>query len=46
MARRKQFFFAKKNQKTLAHKLRALPQRGSQVCKCFCFFFQKEVLFS
>jgi hypothetical protein len=41
---KKQFFFEKKNQKTFAHRARALPQRGRQVCKGFCFFFQKEAL--
>jgi hypothetical protein len=45
-AESKQFFFAKKNQKTLVHKALSLPRRVSQVDKSFCFFFQKEVLSS
>jgi len=40
----KQFFFAKKNQKTLVYKALALPRRVRQMDKSFCFFFQKEVL--
>jgi predicted DNA-binding ribbon-helix-helix protein len=40
----KQFFFAKKNQKTLVYKALALPRRIRQMDKSFCFFFQKEVL--
>jgi hypothetical protein len=42
----KQFFFAKKNQKTLIYKALALPRRVRQMAKSFCFFFQKEVLSS
>ncbi len=44
-AESKQFFFAKKNQKTLVYKALALPRRVPQMSKSFCFFFQKEVLF-
>jgi len=40
----KQFFFAKKNQKTLVYKALALPRCVRQMDKSFCFFFQKEVL--
>jgi hypothetical protein len=40
----KQFFFAKKNQKTFAHKVLALPQPTRPICKSICFFFQKEAL--
>jgi hypothetical protein len=43
---RKQFFFAKKNQKTLVYRALALPRRVRQMDKRFCFFFQKEVLSS
>jgi hypothetical protein len=42
----KQFFFAKKNQKTLVYKALALPRRVRQMDKSFCFFFQIEVLSS
>jgi hypothetical protein len=42
----KQFFFAKKNQKTLVYKALALPRRVRQMDKSFCFFFQKEGLSS
>jgi hypothetical protein len=42
----KQFFFAKKNQKTLFCKALGLPRRVCQMDKSFCFFFQKEVLSS
>jgi hypothetical protein len=42
----KQFFFAKKNQKTFVYKALALPKRVRQMDKSFCFFFQKEVLSS
>jgi hypothetical protein len=42
----KQFFFAKKNQKTLVYKVLALPLRVRQMSKSFCFFFQKEELSS
>jgi hypothetical protein len=42
----KQFFFAKKNQKTLVYKALSLPRRVRQMDKSFCFFFQKEVLSS
>jgi hypothetical protein len=42
----KQFFFAKKNQKTLVYMALALPRRAGQMEKSFCFFFQKEVLSS
>jgi hypothetical protein len=42
----KQFFFAKKNQKTFVYKALALPRRVRQMDKSFCFFFQKEVLSS
>jgi sulfonate transport system substrate-binding protein len=44
MVGRKLFFFAKKNQKTLANLADALPQRVRQMSKSFCFFFQKDVL--
>jgi hypothetical protein len=40
----KQFFFAKKNQKTLFHSALAHLQRARQTSKSFCFFFQKEAL--
>jgi hypothetical protein len=40
----KQFFFAKKNQKTFVHKALAYLQRARQTGKSFCFFFQKEAL--
>jgi hypothetical protein len=42
----KQFFFAKKNQKTFVNLTCAFPQRVRQMSKSFCFFFQKEVLSS
>jgi hypothetical protein len=42
----KQFFFAKKNQKTFVYKALALPKRVRQMDKSSCFFFQKEVLSS
>jgi hypothetical protein len=42
--RSKQFFFAKKNQKTLVYQALASPRRVCQMAKSFCFFFQKEVL--
>jgi hypothetical protein len=45
-AESKQFFFAKKNQKTLVYKALALPRRVRQMAKSHCFFFQKEVLSS
>jgi len=45
-AESKQFFFAKKNQKTLVYEVLALPLRVRKMDKSFCFFFQKEVLSS
>jgi hypothetical protein len=42
----KQFFFAKKNQRTLVYKALTFPRRVHQMDKSFCFFFQKEVLSS
>jgi hypothetical protein len=44
--RSKQFFFAKKNQKTFAHKALASPRRVRQMDESFCFFLQKKVLSS
>jgi hypothetical protein len=41
----KQFFFAKKNQKTLVYKALALPRRVRQMDKSFCFFFFKKKCF-
>jgi YfiH family protein len=42
----KQFFFAKKNQKTLIHKARAVGQRTCQMCKSFLVLFCKKELLS
>jgi hypothetical protein len=42
----KQFFFAKKNQKTLVYKALALPRRVGPMDKIFCIFLQKELLSS
>jgi hypothetical protein len=44
MADGKPFFFEKKNQKTIVRKALALPHRGRQTTRSFCFFFQKEAL--
>jgi hypothetical protein len=41
---RKQFFFEKKNQKTLIHNALGLTRGVRGMSKSFCFFFQKEVL--
>jgi hypothetical protein len=40
----KQFFFAKKNQKTLVYKALALPLRVGPMDKSFCFFSKKNSL--
>jgi hypothetical protein len=41
---RKQFFFAKKNQKTFAHLTYRLGQRARPMDKVFWFFFFKKEL--
>jgi hypothetical protein len=42
--RRKQaVLFAEKNQKTLVYRALALPRRGHQMDKSFCFFFKKKL---
>jgi hypothetical protein len=41
---RKQFFFAKKNQKTLAYEERMARSPRVPFGKSFCVFFQKEAL--
>jgi hypothetical protein len=39
---RKQFFFAKKNQKTLVYKASALPHAYTKRTKVFASFFKKK----
>jgi hypothetical protein len=39
---RKQFFFAKKNQKTIEIKALAVPERATQWAKVFASFFKKK----
>jgi hypothetical protein len=41
-ARRKQFFFAKKNQKTLIHKGLSWPSHVPEFAKVFASFFKKK----
>ncbi len=42
MRERKQFFFAKKNQKTFAHFAFALPQRVPELIGVFASFFKRK----
>jgi hypothetical protein len=39
---RKQFFFAKKNQKTFDNKALAVPQHAPPIAKVFASFFKKK----